>query len=185
MLTENEKWLISFYRQSEITGALFFGRLAQYIPDAKIKKDLTKHFADESAHAWYWTECLDMLGLKSVRTHESYQDKYLDVTGVPTNTMEILSITQIFEKRVIGQYQRHLQLKDINPIVKNTLSKIMIDEAWHVKWIADALKGFEKDYGVETVEKTLERFKKADEEVYEQYCKEHDERLGFILSREK
>jgi hypothetical protein len=40
-LNENELWLLSFYRHSEIQGALFFGKVAQTIPDGEIQCDIT------------------------------------------------------------------------------------------------------------------------------------------------
>ena len=30
-LAENDRWLLSFYRSSEINGALFFGRIARAV----------------------------------------------------------------------------------------------------------------------------------------------------------
>src|ERR1043166_5120509 len=59
---ENELWLLSFYRTSELSGALFFGRLARALRAGPIQRDLTHHFADESQHAWYWTRCIAELG---------------------------------------------------------------------------------------------------------------------------
>ena len=57
-----ERWLLSFYRSSEISGALFFGRLANVIRDPRVQLDLTRHFADESQHArWFsWDEADDV-----------------------------------------------------------------------------------------------------------------------------
>ena len=57
-LSENELWLLSFYRTSEISGSLFFGKLARTLRPGPIQIDMTKHFADEANHAWYWTECI-------------------------------------------------------------------------------------------------------------------------------
>ena len=181
MLSENEKWVLSFYRQSEITGALFFGRLAQYLPYNELRNEITHHFADEAQHARYWTKCITDLGENPIRLNDSYQDKYFDAIGVPTNIMEILAITQIFEKRVIDQYNRHLRTENINPIVAETFKKIMADEAWHVKWVSDALKDMAPKFGQEMIDKTIARYKKADEEIYGNFLKEHEERVSFLI----
>lgn len=179
-LKDNERWVINFYRHSEITGALFFGRLAQYISDPVIKYDLTKHFSDESLHAWYWEDCLHQLGTHSQRSIGSYQDEYFTAIGVPTNMMEILAITQIFESRVIRQYQMHLDIEHISPVVSSTINRIMEDEKWHLKWIRDALKRLAPKYAEGSIEKTLSRYRAIDDEIYGKFCQEHSERLDFL-----
>jgi len=47
-VTDDELWILSFYRTSEISGALFFGRLAKSLRPSEIQHDLSKHFADEA-----------------------------------------------------------------------------------------------------------------------------------------
>ena len=66
-VSENELWILSFYRTSEISGSLFFGRLAKSLTSPLVQADMTKHFADESMHAWYWTECIRRLGEKPIK----------------------------------------------------------------------------------------------------------------------
>ncbi len=181
MLSENELWLLSFYRSSEISGALFFGRLAQSLRPGHIQRDLTKHFADESAHAWYWTSCIERLDAKPLKLNEVYQDQYLEAAGMPVNIMEVLAITQVFEQRVISQYSVHSQVPGLNPIVRETLQKIMKDEKWHIEWIRDALHEMEEKHGKELIEKTQRKFKEADREVYQHTMSEHGERIREIL----
>src|SRR2546427_11954313 len=134
MLDENELWVLSFYRSSEISGSLFFGRLARSMKPGAIQKDMTKHFSDEALHAWYWTSCIDELGGKPIKLNSAYQDQYLTAAGPPINLMEILGITQIFEKRVVNQYAQHSHIREIKPVVRETLAKIMMDEKWHIQW---------------------------------------------------
>jgi len=181
MLNENELWLLSFYRSSEISGSLFFGRLARSMKPGPIQRDMTKHFADEAQHAWYWTSCIEGLGAKPIKLNSSYQEQYLTAAGPPTNLMEVLGITQVFEKRVVNQYARHGQIPDLNPGIRDTLSRIMTDEKWHIQWIHDALKLMEPDYGRELIDETLKRFWEADQEVYRKTIQEHEERLGYLV----
>ena len=181
MLSENDLWLLSFYRTSEITGALFFGRLARSMRPGPVQRDMTKHFADESAHAWHWTHCIERLGAQPLKLDESYQDQYLEAAGMPVNLMEILAITQVFERRVINQYARHERLPGVQPEVQETLTKIMEDEKWHLQWVGDALRVMEPEYGKETVQATLKRFTQADQQVYQQTMDEHAERVQHLL----
>jgi len=89
---------------------MFFARLAKSIRNPAIQHDLTKHFADESQHAWYWSECLADLAPKPMRVADAYQSQYFDAIGAPVNLMEVLAITQVFEKRTINHYSRHSKL---------------------------------------------------------------------------
>ena len=114
-IDENLLWILSFYRTSEISGALFFGELARSLRPSAIQQDMTRHFADEANHARYWTDCLAKLGAEPLKLPMAYQNQYLATAGMPTNLMEILAITQVFEKRVVAQYT--LAAARNNPLV--------------------------------------------------------------------
>ena len=180
MIDENLHWVLSFYRASEISGALFFGELANSLRPSAIQQDMTRHFADEANHARYWTDCLQQLGVEPLKLDTAYQNQYLAAAGMPTNLMEILAITQVFEKRVVGQYALHASSPDVPQVVHETLTKIMQDEQWHIRWIRDALRCMESEYGAEHISATLQRFTLADREVYRQTADEHRERLGGL-----
>lgn len=182
MIDENELWILSFYRTSEISGALFFGTLARSMRPGPIQHDMTKHFSDEALHSWYWTSCINNLGAQPLKLGEAYQDQYIAAAGMPVNLMEVLAITQVFEKRVINQYARHSQAPDLSREVQETLAKIMIDERWHIEWIQKALKQMEPDYGEGLIEATLKRFWEADREVYRKTMQEHEERVRHLFN---
>jgi hypothetical protein len=175
-LTENELWMASFYRSSEISGALFFGRVARTVR-GPLQRDVSHHFADEAAHARYWTECIDDLGARAIPMRDAYQDRYLEAAGVPASLMEVMAITQVFEKRVISQYNMHLRREQTPVAVRETIKKIMRDERWHVRYVRDALLAMEERYGAEEIAATLARFTAADEEVYAKALAEYGERL--------
>lgn len=181
MLSENERWLVSYYRVSEITGAMFFGRLAKMQRPGPVQADLTQHFADEAQHARWFTECMESLDVKPLKLSFAYQDDYLTTAGVPTNFMEVLSITQVFEKRILNTYARHLKVPGTPPPVKRTLQRIMRDEKWHVEWVKQALRDLEPQYGKDHIERTLDRHTAADRETYRRFIDEHGERVTFLL----
>lgn len=179
-LTENDLWLLNYYRSSEINGALFFGRVARIVR-GPLQVDVTHHFADESNHAKYWTQTISDLGFEaSVRRTSGYQDQYLEAAGMPVNLMEVMAITQVFEKRVIGQYHDHLRFEGTHPLVRRTIRRIMEDERWHVKYVRDALAAMAEKYGQERVDATLAHFTAADEEVYANTLAEYGERVAFL-----
>lgn len=181
-IKEQERWMMSFYRHSEITGAMFFGKIAACMPSGPIQVNLNKHFADESMHSWYWTKAMEELGYKPIRIASAYQDAYLDAGGLPVNMMEILALTNVFEKRVIKQYVHHMKIPNLNPVIKETFNKIVEDEKWHVYWINQALKTYTQKYGEDKVNEKIQHYKKADEEVYKDFVIEHRERLDSVIS---
>jgi hypothetical protein len=177
MIDSSLHWILSFYRTSEISGALFFGELAKNLRPSAIQQDMTRHFADEAAHARYWTDCMAELGVEPLRLATAYQNQYLAAAGMPANLMEILAITQVFEKRVVAQYALHGKSPNTPEPVRRTLAAIMTDEAWHIRWVRDALAGMEDEYGADDIRATLRRFTLADREVYKRTALEHRERV--------
>ncbi len=179
-ISEDERWLLSFYRSSEISGALFFGKLARNLKGGPIQHDLTKHFADESMHAWLWTETLTKLNQTPLKLNIAYQDQYIAAAGMPANIMEILALTLIFERRVIGQYILHRQSDNIHPIIKQTIETISNDEVWHIEWVSKALEDLKAEYGADHVDKTIKHYQDADREIYKKTIEEHEQRIHFI-----
>jgi hypothetical protein len=179
-LDENELWLLSFYRTSEIGGALFFGRLARSLRPGDDQRDMSRHFADEAQHAWLWTSCIERLGAHPLDLTDAYQDQYVAAAGLPANLMEVLALTQVFEGRVINQYARHQTARGLHPVVGETLARIMEDERWHLSWVRRALRDLEPVYGRESIDGTVRRFREADEEVYRQTVREHDQRIAHL-----
>ncbi|MEM7245411.1 MAG: ferritin-like domain-containing protein [Acidobacteriota bacterium] len=180
-MTDHDRWLISFYRESELAGALFFGRLARHLPAGPLQVDMTRHFAEESQHAWLWSRCLDELGGRPMNVAEAYQARYVAAAGLPANLLEVLAVTHVFEARVIGQYSRHLHVEGVHPLVADTLRSIMEDERWHLQWVGEALEVERRAGREEEVDAALARFRQADQEVYREHCLEHDERLAAVL----
>jgi hypothetical protein len=178
-LSDNELWLLSYYRTSEINGAVFFGRVARIVR-GPLQVNVTHHFADEASHASYWTKCIQDLDRLPVRQGRAYQDQYLEAVGVPANLMEVMAITQVFEKRVIGAYRQHLRLPGVHPAIRQTIERIMLDERWHVQYVREALLEMQDRYGAEEIERTLARYAGADAEVYAKTLAEHGERLDFL-----
>ena len=179
-LTENDRWLLSFYRSSEIDGAVFFGKVAETVRSGQLGADVAQHFADEAKHAAIWTRCLLDLDVEPLRIRRSYQSQYFEAVGAPANLMEVLAITQVFEKRVIGQYRRQLHHAATHPRVRAALDEIMDDERWHLQYVRRALGAMRERHGAERVATTLGRYARADEEVYARTLAEYGDRMAFL-----
>jgi demethoxyubiquinone hydroxylase (CLK1/Coq7/Cat5 family) len=179
-ISENDRWLLSYYRSSEIDGAVFFGKVAEAVRSPDLAADIAQHFADEAKHAAIWTRCLSDLGVDPLRIRGSYQSQYFDTIGAPANLMEILAITQVFERRVIGQYHRQLRYPSTHPRVRTALEQIMADERWHLQYVRRALASMTDRYGAERVEATIARYTQADNEVYARTLAEYGDRMAFV-----
>jgi hypothetical protein len=85
ILPDDELWALSYYRASELAGALLFGRLARSTADDELAVFLTEHFAEEARHAWLWTDTIRRLGHVPVRIRETYQSRYARAIGIPAS----------------------------------------------------------------------------------------------------
>jgi hypothetical protein len=182
MIDDSVRWLLSFYRTSEIGGALFFGQLARTLKPGPMQCDLTQHFADEAQHARWWTVCMAELGVEPLALGKSYQDRYLAAAGMPANLMEVLAITHVFERRVARQYARHRRASRLEPAISQTLDRILADERWHLRWVGRALDDLEPEHGREAIDAVLARCSAADREVYDALLTEQDERIAELFA---
>src|SRR3954470_6754121 len=106
-ISENELWLLSYYRESELAGGLLMGRLARETDDDDLRVRLTEHCAEEAGHAWAWTQCIQRVGGTPKKVRETYQARYHAAVGNPTNLLEVLALTQVFERRGGRDFRPH------------------------------------------------------------------------------
>jgi rubrerythrin len=174
-IDRKELWILSYYRVSEIGGAMLFGKVARRIKDERLRVLLTRHFSDEARHAWLWTDAIVRVGGVPLDIPTTYQSRYGAEAGVPATELDLLAITQIFEKRVIDQYRSHQRRRGTHPVVADTLQQIMVDESWHLKWVKDELKRLEADLGRTAVAGALERYRAIDARVYAEVARHEHE----------
>jgi bacterioferritin (cytochrome b1) len=180
-ISENELWLLSYYRASELAGGLLMGRLASETDDDDLRVRLTEHCAEETRHAWAWTECILKVGGTPKKVSETYQSRYHAAVGNPTNLLEVLALTQIFERRVVRHFRAHMSWPGTHPEVKRTLRQLIEDEAGHIRWVKDRLDAYAAANGEKVVNEMMERFKRIDEEVYNglrQYADRFEQVVG-------
>lgn len=165
-ISENELWLLSYYRESELAGSLLMGRLARETDDDDLRVRLTEHCAEEARHAWAWTECILKVGGTPKKVSETYQSRYHAAVGNPTNLLEVLALTQIFERRVVRHFRAHQSWPGTHPEIRRTLQQLIEEEAGHIRWVKDRLDDYAAANGEAVVKEMLERFQRIDEEVY-------------------
>ncbi len=136
---ENELWILSYYRASELAGALVMGRLAAQTDDDDLRVNLTEHCAEEANHAWLWTQTILEVGGTPRRVSETYQDRYCKAIGPPTTVLDVLALTQVFERRVVKHFRDHLGRPYTHPAVARTLQRMIADEAGPIGWVKERL----------------------------------------------
>ena len=166
-ISENDLWILSYYRESELAGGLVMGRLARETDDDDLRVHLTEHCAEEAHHAWLWTETILRVGGTPKRVAETYQTRYYTEIGMPASLLEILTLTQVFERRVIRHFRAHLKWPNVHPAVAETLHRMIEDEVGHISWVKDRLDRYAAERGEAAVAETMRRFTEVDERVYE------------------
>ena len=156
------EWL-NFYRCSELQGGLVLGTLAQRVRDGQLTLSLLRHSAEEVEHARLWTETLLAVGGAVRPAPRTYQAGYARELGPPRTIVEVLALTQVFERRVWRHFTRHLRRSGTHPLVRATLQRMLDEERDHLSWVrrwldrradADAL---------------LRRYAEVDERIYHEY----------------
>ena len=166
-ISENDLWILSYYRESELAGSLVMGRLARETDDDDLRVHLTEHCAEEAQHAWLWTETILKVGGTPKRVAETYQARYYAEIGTPRSLLEILALTQVFERRVIRHFRAHLKWPNTHPAVAETLQRMIDDEVGHITWVKDRLDRYASERGEGVVAETVRRYTEVDERVYQ------------------
>lgn len=163
--TEREMWVLNFYRNSELHGALLMGRLARTVSDAAILVPATRHCATEARHAAMLTEAIASLGGTIDPRIETVQERYSAKGGVPLALADLLVLSEVLERRVLTTYRAHVERADVHPEVERTLRAILreMDEEDHGaggSWIEQALARCEPD-AVKTAERRWREIDRA------------------------
>ena len=107
-ITPRELGFLNFYRASELHGGLILGQLARRARGSALVLDLTRHAAEEVVHAQLWTETIIAVGGQVRPVRETYQTRYARYVGTPMALVDVLALTQVFERRVYRHFTEHL-----------------------------------------------------------------------------
>lgn len=138
-ITDRELTLLNFYRASELHGGLVLGRLVEHVRDPDLILRLTNHSAEEVMHAQLWTETILAVGGRPRPTSDTYQSRYATVLGPPCSLLEVLALTQVFERGVYRHFVLHLHRPGTHPRVQATLRRMLADERGHLSWVKEWL----------------------------------------------
>ena len=163
---ERELGFLNFYRASELHGGLILGQVARGTRDAALAGDLLRHAAEEIEHARLWNQTIVALGGRMVPVRQTYQTRYADALGRPTGVLQVLALTQVFERRVYRHFVEHLHRAGTHPTVRATLRQMLEEEKTHLSWVKRWLDAQALVRGDE-VRDTLQRYTELDARVYD------------------
>lgn len=165
-VNERESWLLNFYRNSELHGALLMGRLARTVTDPDVLVPATRHCATEARHATILTETLHAIGAAIDPRIETVQEHYAAKGGVPTALVDVLVLSEVLERRVLTTYRAHVARPGTPAEIARTLGDILRemeaeDHGEKGSWIEHALERRPR----EQVEAAEQRWRAVDEAV--------------------
>jgi hypothetical protein len=163
-VSPTELAILDFYRASELHGGLLLGALAQRVRDPELMLALTRHGAEEVVHAQLWTETILAVGGQPRPVAETYQRRLCREAGVPATLVQVLALTQVFERRVYRHFTEHLRRPGLHPRVAATLRRMLEEERGHLSWVRRWLD--ERERRGDDVRGTMRRYAAVDARVY-------------------
>ena len=174
MIRQNsEIALLNFYRASELHGGLILGQMVRRTRDPELILNLTRHSAEEVMHAQLWTETIVDVGGKPSPTSDTYQSRYAAAIGAPTSLLEVLALTQVFERGVYRHFVLHLRRRGTHPRVQATLRRMLADERGHLSWVKEWL---ERQTGArrDAIPMLMHRYSMVDAEIRKQLLDDYE-----------
>jgi demethoxyubiquinone hydroxylase (CLK1/Coq7/Cat5 family) len=172
-ITEQELTWLNFYRASELHGGLMLGQLVRRVRDPDLILELTRHSAEEVMHAQLWTETILAVGGRPRPMRGTYQARYATELGIRLGLIEVLCLTQVFERRVYRHFIEHARMPGVHPTVRATLERMVDEEQHHLSWVKAWL---DQRTGVEQIaaREAMRRFTEIDARVYAALLVEFD-----------
>ena len=176
--------LFSYYRDAELRGADLILRLINRSDDLGLQEKLTRHLADETNHAWLWTERIRALGGLPVRIADGYHRHLRRKAGLPANWLDLLALTYVVEERAGKRYEEHAARPEVDPDTLTVLTEMRADEEWHLAWVAEKLKELEQSEGQEKVTATLSRYRALEAEAFAEMLADEQKALQELATGE-
>jgi bacterioferritin (cytochrome b1) len=174
--------LFSYYRDAELRGADLILRLINRPDTAELQINLARHLADETNHAWLWTERIHALGGAPVRIEDGYHRHLRRKAGVPTTLLELLALTYVVEERSGKRYEEHAARPDVDANTLKALHEMRVDEDWHLTWVGEALTELGKKEGAEKLAAALARYRAAETEAFTEMLANEQKALQEIAA---
>jgi bacterioferritin (cytochrome b1) len=170
--TDREMWLLNFFRNSELHGALLMGRLARSLSGTVLLTNITRHCATEAHHAALLTEVIADLGGEVDPKTGTIQEHYSREGGVPKALVDLLVLSEVLENRVLSAYREQLNSTDLHPKVRVVLEEILREEEEHGAgentWLEQTLRKYSLAEVADSRRKWEEIDRKVAGQIYSQ-----------------
>ena len=164
---DHELLVYSYYRDAELRGSNLIYRLLRILKDDESQILLSEHLADETRHAWLWTERIKELGRAPMPITDGYQVRLGKRAGLPRHPVDLLALTVVVEQRALKRYQEHLKRDNVPARTLEVLRSVTKDEGWHIDWVRQKARQIAADEGTpERFDDALARFREIDREVW-------------------
>lgn len=171
--------MFAFYRNAEQHGANLLFRLLKHLHDPDAQAMLSQHLAEETQHAWLWTDRILRAGFKPIVVTDGYQTRIGRAAGIPRDIVDLLALTVVVEQRALRRYQRHLRRPNLDADTEQVLRKVTADEAWHIDWIRKHGRELAEERGdPQRFDESIKKFRAIDEEVTKELEARERELLG-------
>jgi len=161
-----EVLVYSYYRDAELRGSNLLYLLMRVLDDPESQIALSEHLADETRHAWLWTERIRELGGAPVPIEDGYQVRIGKKAGRPRKAVELLALTVVVEQRALRRYQEHLKRSDVPERTLEVLRAVTKDEGWHIDWVRKKARELSAREGdPELFDRLLAKYRQIDREV--------------------
>lgn len=171
--------MFAFYRNAEQHGANLLFRLLKHLDDPDAQAMLSQHLAEETQHAWLWTDRILRAGHKPMIVKDGYQTRIGKAAGIPRDVVDLLALTVVVEQRALRRYQRHLRRPGLDADTEQVLRTVTKDEAWHIDWIRKHGRALAEERGTpERFDASIKRFREIDEQVTAELEEKEREILG-------
>lgn len=165
-MTKTEIEMVSRYSAAELAGALVLGKWARKTRDPFLRAALTHHTAEESRHAFMWSDFLVKHGHEVVETHD--QDEFFALLASAKDEIELLTAVHVYELRLPFHFGIHARMKSADPELKELIEKIAQDEKHHLSWINKYLSSLQQK-GDKRVAEYISIAGELEKKVYKQY----------------
>jgi bacterioferritin (cytochrome b1) len=164
-----EVLVYSYYRDAELRGSNLIYRLLRILGDPESQLLLSEHLADETRHAWLWTERIRELGGAPLPILDGYQVRIGKRAGVPRRAVDLLALTVVVEQRALRRYQEHLKREGVPERTLEVLRSVTKDEGWHIDWVRKKAREIAAAEGdPERFDRLLEKYRQIDREVMDE-----------------
>ena len=164
---ESEVLAYSYYRDAELRGSNLIYRMLRILRDDESQLLLSEHLADETRHAWLWTERIKEMGAAPVQITDGYQVRIGKRAGLPRHPVDLLALTVVVEQRALKRYVEHMKRNNVPERTREVLRAVSKDEGWHIDWIRKKGRDIAADQGdPQRFDEAIARFRAIDEEVW-------------------